>query len=202
MAVHPALALLEFDSVAAGIVAGDAMVKRAPITTLHTGTVQPGHYLVLVAGEVGDVEESVAAGTAASGDSILDLVLLPDIHPEVVEAIRGRRLDGSAEALGIIETDTVASIIEAADAGIKGAAVDLMEMHFADGLGGRGYLLFGGPVSDVEAAVSIGSNRVHEGNLVRRAVISRLHGEMRANLEEHPRFGPSVGRHGVDGAAG
>lgn len=202
MAFHPALALLEFDSVAAGIVAGDAMVKRAPITALHTGTVQPGHYLVLVAGEVGDVEEAVAAGTSASGDAMLDLVLLPDIHPAVVEALRGARREGRAEALGIIETVSVASIIEAADAGVKGASVDLLEMHLADGLGGRGYLLFGGPISDVEAAVEIGSERVHPGNLVRRAVISQLHDEMRANLEHHPRFGPSVGREGGGGATG
>ncbi|MBU1865517.1 MAG: BMC domain-containing protein, partial [Actinobacteria bacterium] len=110
--------------------------------------------------------------------------------------------EGRAEALGIIETVSVASIIEAADAGVKGASVDLLEMHLADGLGGRGYLLFGGPISDVEAAVEIGSERVHPGNLVRRAVISQLHDEMRANLEHHPRFGPSVGREGGGGATG
>jgi len=199
---HPALALLEFDSVTAGIVAGDAMVKRAPISALHTGTVQPGHYLVLVAGEVADVEEAVDAGTSVSGDSILDLVLLPDIHPDVVEALRGARQEGEVEALGIVETISVASIIEAADAGVKGASVRLLEMHVADGLGGRGYLLFGGSVSDVEVAVEIGSERVHEGHLVRRAVISQLHDEMRANLEDHPRFGPSIGREGGGGATG
>jgi len=202
MAPSPSIALLEFDSVAAGIVAGDAMVKRAPINALHTGTVQPGHYLVLVAGEVGDVEEAVDAGTAASGDAMLDMVLLPDVHPDVVEALRGLRIDGPVEALGIIETISVASIIEAADAGIKGARVDLLEMHMADGLGGRGYLLFGGAVSDVEAAVGIGSGRVLPENLVHRAVISQLHAEMRANLSGHPRFGPSVGREGGDGATG
>jgi len=201
-AVHPALALLELDSVAAGIVAGDAMVKRAPITALHTGTVQPGHYLVLVAGEVADVEEAVDAGTSVSGDAIVDLVVLPDIHPEVVEALRGLRRDGEVEALGIVETTSVASIIEAADAGVKGASVDLLEMHIADGLGGRGYLLFGGRVSDVEAAVEIGGDRVHEGNLVRRAVITQLHAEMRSNLEQHHRFGASIGREGDCGASG
>jgi len=169
---HPALALLEFDSVTAGIVAGDAMVKRAPISALHTGTVQPGHYLVLVAGEVADVEEAVDAGTSVSGDSILDLVLLPDIHPDVVEALRGARQEGEVEALGIVETISVASIIEAADAGVKGASVRLLE------------------------------KRVHEGHLVRRAVISQLHDEMRANLEDHPRFGPSIGREGGGGATG
>ena len=49
----PALALLEFHSIAAGIEAADAMVKRAPVEHILTGTIQPGYYLALVTGEVG-----------------------------------------------------------------------------------------------------------------------------------------------------
>jgi microcompartment protein CcmL/EutN len=201
--VNPCIALLEFDSVAAGIVAGDAMVKRAPVDTIHAGTVQPGHYLVLVAGTVADVEEAVDAGRTASAASLLDVVVLPDVHRDLVAALRGRRVPGEIEALGIIETRSVASMLEASDAGVKGAAVEILEVHLADGLGGKGYVLFGGTVSDVEAAVEIGTTRVHAGHLVRNAVISRLHGEMWANLEDHPRFGRRVGREGGDaGAAG
>jgi microcompartment protein CcmL/EutN len=194
MTSRPAIALLEFSSVAAGIVAGDAMVKRAPIATLHLGTVQPGHYLVLVSGEVADVEEAVAAGTEASGDVMIDIVVLPDVHPTVVTAVQGERLAGPVEALGIIETDSVAATIEAADGGVKGAMVDILELHLADGLGGKGYVLFGGRVADVEAAVAVGSGRVDEARLVRIEVISQLHPEVRSNLEQHPRFGPRVGR--------
>ena len=40
--MHPAILLLEFESIAVGIVAGDAMAKRAQLVSLHTGTVQPG----------------------------------------------------------------------------------------------------------------------------------------------------------------
>ncbi len=57
-----ALGLLEFESIAAGIVAGDAMVKRAPVGSIRAGTVQPGKYLVLVSGEVADVQEALDAG--------------------------------------------------------------------------------------------------------------------------------------------
>ena len=54
-----AIALLEFDSVAAGIEAGDAMVKRAALSVVHAGTVQPGKYLVLIAGTVAEVAYAV-----------------------------------------------------------------------------------------------------------------------------------------------
>ncbi|MCK4452704.1 MAG: BMC domain-containing protein, partial [Anaerolineae bacterium] len=133
--VEPALALLEFSSIAAGIQAADAMVKRAPIDVIRAGTVQPGKYLVLIGGQVADVEESLAAGREVSGAAavLVDVVYLPQVHPEVVEAIGGGRVPRVTDALGVIETTTVAAAIHAADAGIKGAEVRLVEVRLADG---------------------------------------------------------------------
>src|SRR3990172_1101384 len=90
--IEPALALVEFSSIAVGIQAADAMVKRAPIDVIKTGTVQPGKYLVLIGGAVADVEESLAAGRLVGGTSVVDHVYLPQVHPEVVEAIGGGRI--------------------------------------------------------------------------------------------------------------
>lgn len=187
MIIQPALALLEFDSIAAGIVAGDAMVKRAPLDLIKAGTVQPGKYLVLIGGPVGDVEEAIDAAQRAEADALIDIVFLPDVHPDVVAAVAGARQTGEGEGLGIIETTTVAAIIQAADAGVKGAHVTLRELRMADGLGGKGYLLFGGAVADVEAAVAIGSARV-SSELIRESVISQLHPEMFENLTADGRF--------------
>ena len=194
--LQPALALLEFDSIAVGIEAGDAMAKRAPIDVLRTGTIHPGRYLVLVGGAVGDVEEAFAAGRAVGGPCLLDTVFLPNVHPQVVAALRGVRQQGGGEALGIVETGTVASVICAADAGVKGARVTLLDLRLGDGLGGKGYLLFDGPVSEVEAAVGAACERVTDvaaGALPGSRepvwrVISQLHREMRHELEADPRF--------------
>lgn len=195
--MQPAIALLEFDSIAVGIEAGDAMAKRAPIDVLYAGTVHPGKYLVLVGGAVADVEEALDAGRAVADGSLVGTVLLANIDPRVVAAIGGERRRGTGEALGIIETATVAAIIDAADAGVKGARVRLLELRLADGLGGKGYLLFDGSVADVEAAVEIAGARIDgRGHVVRR-VIPQLHAEMRANLEADPRF-----RERVRGAGG
>jgi microcompartment protein CcmL/EutN len=197
--VDPAIGLLEFDSVAAGIRAGDAMVKRGPVTELIAGTVHPGKYLVLVGGDVADVEEALAAGREVAGQSIVDEVFLRDIHPDVLDAVRGVRAPGSGEAVGVIETSTAAATIEAADAAVKGAAVFVMEINLADDLGGKGYALFCGAVSDVEAAVSIGVARIPEEALVGSVVIPQLHSEMGNNLLADPRFGRRIGG---DDAAG
>jgi len=112
--MQPALALIEFDSIAAGIEAGDAMAKKAPVARIVAGTVQPGKYLVLVAGAVADVEEALAAGLAVGASAVLDHVYLPGVHPDVVDALAGGRQPRQVDALGVVETRTVAATIIAA----------------------------------------------------------------------------------------
>ena len=190
--IEPALGLLELESIAAGIEAGDAMVKRAPVEVLRAGTVHPGKYLVLVGGDVAEVEEALEEGQAVGGLAVRDVTFLANIHPAVVEAVRGTRQGAQAEALGIIETATVPAVIRAADAGIKGAQVRLLELHLADDLGGKGYLLFDGPVTDVEAAVAIGAAAVGDARGLHTRVIAQLHAEMAQELAADGRFASRV----------
>ena len=184
----PALGLLEFSSIAVGMRAGDAMVKKAPVRTLVAGSIHPGKYLVLVAGDVASVEESVAAGVDAGEASLLDRLLLPQVHPAVARAAAGARWDGTIDTLGVIETRTSASVLLAADAGMKGARVSLVEVRLGDGLGGKAICLFAGEQHDVEAAVEIGTGRVEPAQLVQQVVVPRLHREMAENLLADTRF--------------
>jgi microcompartment protein CcmL/EutN len=189
----PALGLVELSSIALGLVTGDAMAKRAPVSTLHAGTVHPGKYLVLVGGDVAAVDEALAAGRLAAGGSLLGELFLPAVDPAVVEALRGARRGSDGEALGIVETRTVASTLQAADAGVKGAAVELLEVRLADGLGGKAFALFGGQVTDVEAAVEQAiAVLASPAEVVAHAVIAQLHPEMRLNLRAHAEFGERV----------
>jgi microcompartment protein CcmL/EutN len=191
--IEPALALIDFASIAAGIEAADAMAKRAQIDVIRAGTVQPGRYLVLIGGPVADVEESLAAGRAVGGPAVLDHVFLPHVHPEVVAAIGGGRVPEVEDALGVVETTTVAATIHAADAGLKGAAVRLVEIRMADGLGGKGIVLFSGLVADVQTAVEIGVGVLERPELlVRSVVIPRLHPSLWENVADATRFSSRV----------
>jgi microcompartment protein CcmL/EutN len=205
--------VLELASIAVGIEAGDAMVKRAPVDVVRAGTIHPGRYIVLVAGSVADVEEAYAAGIAVGAACLVDAVLLPDAHPAVIDGLRGARRAGSGEALGVVETASVAAIVDAADAGLKGARVDLLELRLGDGIGGKGYLLFDGDVADVEAAVELALARVDDGSGAAGGgavpggrqpvgrVIAQLHREMRTELQTAPRFGERIGRGAAGGEA-
>ena len=189
---EPAIALLEFSSIAAGIEAGDAMIKRAPVDRIHSGTVQPGHYLVLVSGDVASVEEAANAGKETGGSELRDTLYLPNVHPAVVTSLFGELQIQTADALGVVETHTVASAIHAADAGVKGAEVKLLQLRLADGLGGKGLVLFTGLVADVKTAVEIGAAVAHK-QLLRQVIISQLHDEMWDNVNLQGRFGNHFG---------
>lgn len=185
---HPALALLEFNSIASGIQAGDAMVKRAPVEHIITGTVHPGRYLVMVTGDVASVGEAVQAGQETGKAELRDQLFLPNVHPNVVAALSGEFDSSMGDALGVVETQTVAAAIHAADAGLKGAEVLLRHLRLADGLGGKGLVLFTGLVADVEAAVELATAVSHD-HLIRQVVIPQLHAEMWQNVNKNGRFG-------------
>lgn len=193
MMFDPALSLIEFSSIAVGIQAADAMVKRAPIDVILAGTVQPGKYLVLIGGLTADVEESLSAGREVGREAILDIVFLPQVHPGVVAALQGGRSPEASDALGVLETTSVAAAIRAADAGIKGAQVELVEVRLADGLGGKGIVLYSGLVADVEIAVALGIESLDSPEqLLRQVVIPQLHEEMWNNLSQATRFSERV----------
>lgn len=187
--MQPAIALLELDSIAIGVRAGDAMVKRAPVEVTYAGTVHPGKYLVLVGGDVASVEEAYAAGLAAGAGALVDRIFLPAVHPEVVRILRGMRGRLNGHAIGVVETRTAAATVGAADRGRKGAEVELVEIRLADRLGGKAYCVFSGEVADVEAAVELAvSGLADPGVLVAQVVIPECHAEMRANLEAAAEF--------------
>jgi microcompartment protein CcmL/EutN len=189
--VDPAIAMIEFSSIAVGITSGDAMVKASPLGSIYAGTVHPGKYLVLVSGDTASVDEALDVGLATGGATVLDSVFLPDIHPAVTGAIASADeaawVDG--DALGIVETQHVATVIQAADAGVKAAFVEVSAVRMADGLGGKGYVLFSGEVAEVEAAVEAAEQWASESGYVLQAnVIAQLHAEMAFNLNSDLRF--------------
>ncbi len=194
----PAIAIVEFDSIAVGIFTGDAMVKSSPVSAIYAGTVHPGRYLVLVAGDTASVEVASETGNDTGGGAVIDSIFLPAVHDDVVDAIVSsvEAADFDGDAAGIVETTTVASIVEAADAGVKAAAVRLPAVRLADGLGGKGYAVFTGPVAEVEEAVRAAVERSEPGgHLISHVIIAQIHEEMRQNLAEDLRFNQRLDHH-------
>ncbi len=190
MTRQPAIAMLELESVAVGTRAADAMVKRAPIELFRFGTVETGRFLILVGGTVAAVEEAHVEGVRLSDGALVDEILLPDVHDQVFDSVTaGVRRGSDGDALGVIETSTMASNVRAADRAVKAADVDVVEIRLGDGLGGRGLVHVTGRVEDVEAAVVAGVGSVTGAAMVTRSVVIPMQdGEVRGVLGRSTRF--------------
>jgi len=170
----PAIALLETSSIAKGIEATDAMMKRAGVELLMTTIVPRGKYLVLIGGMVADVEASLRAGKDIAGSTVVDEFLIQNAHPQLPAAIKGRVKVPALVAVGIIETREVASSIFAADAAVKAAEVTLIEARNQPGA--KGMVVLTGDVGAVRAAVAAGVATIkREGMLIAEVVIPYAH---------------------------
>ena len=187
---QPALALIEFSSIAVGTRALDAMLKRAHVDLLRAGSIQPGKFAILFAGDVGSVEESFTEACRIGAEALIDRVLLHDVHEAVRAAASGHRGPWTNDTLGIIETETLAAVLDAADAAVKGASVEIVEIRLGDGLGGKGLAHFIGEQSDVEAAIQIGSARLAGRSIkVCTAIIPRADQTLLESGSQSTRFG-------------
>ena len=184
----PAIALWEFASIVEGVNAADAIAKGAPINLLFTGTTHPGKYVVLVAGDTASVEVATMI-VADLSVQLIDDVFLADIDPSVADAMVSSDTSAStsAEAVGLVETSTVASGVDAADAAVKAADVVLAALRMADGIDGKAYLVVEGTVGEVEAAVEAGVARAGS-KLVASVVIPQLTDDLREDLAASARF--------------
>jgi microcompartment protein CcmL/EutN len=181
----PALALIELSSIARGYPVADAMVKRAPVVLTDCRPVSPGKFLVLVTGDVASVDEAFRAGLAIAGDRIVDRLFLPQAHPLIGPAVRGAIVTfaGAAiESVAALETTTVAAAILAADAAVKAAAVRIVEMQLARGIGGKAFFTLSGPLAEIEAAIEAATGVIDRALLTAMEIVAAPHDDLVAKL--------------------
>lgn len=179
------IGLLELSSVARGIEVADTVLKETAVEMLFATNVQPGKYVMLFTGEVRDVEASVARGVALAGEDLVDRLVIQQVHEQIVPILkrRGGKINGVLDAIGVVETSTVASSVAACDLALKTATVDLIDFRIANGLGGKCFFIVTGEVSDVRSAVAASARMAQEKNqLLREVVIPKPHADLGRHL--------------------
>ncbi len=178
--LQPAIAVLELTCVPRGIEVADAILWEADIKMLFSEPVQPGKYVMLFTGSVQALESALRRGVEVASSSLVDSLLIPQAHEQIAIGLgRKGKINGSLDALGVIQTSTVASAVSAADVALKTSAVDLLELRIANGLGGKSFFTLTGEVSDVRSAVMAGAKDAQEkGQLMRDVVIARPHPDL------------------------
>lgn len=157
MSMNNALGMVEIQSIPAGVEAGDFMLKAASVELVTAQAVCAGKYIVLVAGEVAAVHSSVKAGEEAAGNLLINSIVIPGVHEQVLKAVNACTEIGRVQAAGVMETFSLCAAVVAADACVKAADVDLIEVRLGRGLGGKSFIILTGEVAAVRAAIDAGS---------------------------------------------
>jgi microcompartment protein CcmL/EutN len=166
------LGLIELTSIASGYQACDAMLKAAAVDLVLSRSICSGKYMVMVRGDVSSVQAAVQAGVAGIRFSVIDTFVIPNLHEAVFPAISAASKVEVLDALGIVESFSVASLIEGADAAVKAANVQLIEIRLAMALGGKAFVTMTGNVAAVQSAVDAAAAVVGaKGMLVNKVVI-------------------------------
>jgi len=151
--VATAIGMVELTSIARGIESYDYMVKAAQVDLLRSSTVCPGKYMIIVGGETGDVRAAMAEGIKRGGELVVDTLMLPNVHEQLIPAISMTNQVDVRGAVGVLEFYSIASAIIAADVAAKAANITLIEVRTGYAIGGKGFVTLTGDVGAVRAAV-------------------------------------------------
>lgn len=166
-----AIGMVEFTSIARGIYAADQMVKTSEVEIVTAGSVCPGKYIAIVQGDVAAVQDSVEVGERMADEFLVDSIIIPNVNPAVFPAITGATMPDSIQALGIMESFSLATMVIAADAILKSAELQPIEIRLGTGLGGKSFFTFTGDVAAVQTGIEAGKNIAEEKGLLVNAEV-------------------------------
>lgn len=177
------LGLIEMTSIAAGMQAADIMLKTSQVELILSRTICSGKYMVLIGGDVAEVQTAVDAAVSQIDFAVIDTFVIPNVHEDIIPALSGHSGVATLEALGILESFSVASLIEGADAAVKSSNVKIIEIRLAMALGGKAFCTITGEVAAVTSAVDSGAKVISDkGLLVNKVVIAQPRQELLSEM--------------------
>ena len=177
------IGFLELNSIAKGMEAADIVLKTAEVNLIFSRPGCPGKYYRLFTGEVAAVKSSLDAGIKVGGDHVVDSCVIPMVHPQVVAAINMTAMPEEFMAIGVMEFYSVTASIYGADAAVKAADVDLIDVRLGTGIGGKSYVILTGEVAAVRESISCGIHTPNaEGMVISSVVIPSPHPELLDHL--------------------
>jgi microcompartment protein CcmL/EutN len=180
-----AVGIIELSSIYKGFAVQDAVLKSTRVSKLLGRTICSGKYLIMVRGEVSDIEACLALASEEGDFAIVSNTIITNVDERVFPAISGSVEFNPAEADGavIIETFTVAAAIKAADHALKAAEVKLVRVQCAMAIGGKGYVVLVGNIDALKSALEPAIEYAgDEGALAGYTLITQPHPDLLSDL--------------------
>lgn len=173
-----AIGIIELSSLYKGFEVQDAVLKMSKVEKLVARTICSGKYMIVVRGEIADIETCIETAKERGGFAIVNALMIHNVDSKVFPAIAGSTNLDSPEVggLSIIETFSAAAAIKAADFAVKEAEVTLLRIHIAMAIGGKGLIVMTGDIEAVKAAVQPAVEFLKDdGTLAGYSIISHPH---------------------------
>jgi len=181
--MNNAVGFLELNSIAKGVEATDILLKTADVRLVFAKASCPGKYYILFTGEVAAVKSSMEAGAVVGGSNVVDTCVIPNIAQQVVKAVNMTSYPENMESIGVMEFYSVTASVYSADAAVKAADVELVDVRLGTGIGGKSFVIVTGEVAAVRSAVDAGIHTPNaEGMLISHVVIPHPHPELIQSL--------------------
>lgn len=150
-----AIGVIELASLHMGFAVLDEILEMTQVEKILARTICSGKYLIIVRSTIADVEECLEVAREKGGFAIVSALMIPNIDERVFPALAGSntldrpRVDGML----ILETFSVATAIKAADFALKEADINLLRIHAAMAIGGKGLVVMTGNIDALKSAV-------------------------------------------------
>ncbi|MBQ2094690.1 MAG: BMC domain-containing protein, partial [Firmicutes bacterium] len=136
-----AIGFIELNSIAKGVETADIVLKTAAVRLLFSKASCPGKYYIFFTGDVAAVQASVDSGLVIAGDHAVDSCVIPNIDEKVVQAVNMTNIPEEMAAIGVMEYFSVTASVYSADAAVKAADVDLVDVRLGTGIGGKSFVV-------------------------------------------------------------
>lgn len=165
------IGILELSSMADGYNTLDAIVKESPVTIVKAEPINPGKYLIIITGDVASVESAMDIGINVAGNSLIDQILLNNLDKQILPSIKSCFPPKEWDAIGLIETNSVAAAVEAADLAVKETDIHLVGIVTGNETGGKALVKISGTIGDVNISMSSVVEMLRKKNQLYRDII-------------------------------
>ncbi|RJP69095.1 MAG: BMC domain-containing protein [Ignavibacteriales bacterium] len=189
MSERNAIGIIELASIYKGFEVQDMVLKSANVEKIIARTICSGKYFMVFRGNYADVENAISVAKEVGGFSVVNATSIANLDPRIFPAIAGTttidiNIPGKKiGAMLIIETFSVVSAIKAADYAAKEANLNILRIHVAMAVGGKGFVVITGDIDALEAAVKPAVEYIkQEGMLAGYVIIKNPHEEVLKEL--------------------
>ena len=162
---------IELRSISKGIEISDLIVKKSQVEIIYFKSICPGKFIVLICGNEGEVKVAIDCGIEYGEKQVVDSFVLNNVHEDIISSIKGKYVEDENGALGIVETTSVCSGLQALDKMLKGANVTIVRIQLAFAIGGKFVFTVSGELSDIQNGIEIINSTIDKKKIINISLI-------------------------------